>query len=112
MPPFWVVLLLTASALTGTVDGYFDGAGGADTLVFGAVTGASGSATTILGGEGNDTLGSTEDFAYVSLVGGAGVDSIYTAGSGDNVTNSTMLGGDGDDTLHVCWWCNQFQDQG
>ena len=31
-------------ALTGTVDGYFDGAGGADTLVFEAVTGTSGSA--------------------------------------------------------------------
>ena len=39
-------------ALTGTVDGYFDGAAGADTLVFAAVTGTSGSESTVLGGEG------------------------------------------------------------
>ena len=85
--------------LGGTVDGYFDGAAGADTLIFEAVTGASGSETTILGGAGNDTIGSGADFAYVSLVGGTGADSIYTAAGGDNATNSTLLGGDGNDTL-------------
>ena len=71
--------------LTGSATGasYFDLAGGGDTLVFGSngVTGLAAEKATILGGEGNDTLGSGGQYDYTSLVGGAGADSIYTTGS-------------------------------
>ena len=91
-------------SLTGSATGasYFDLAGGGDTLVFGSngVVGTSSEKATILGGEGNDTLGSGGNFDFTSLLGGAGADSIYTTGSIDDAENSTILGGAGNDVIN------------
>ena len=79
-------------SLTGTATGgYFDGAAGADTLVFAGIAGSSTAKATVLGGEGSDTLGSTGQYAYTSLTGGAGADSIYTTGSTSDADNATIL---------------------
>ena len=99
-PPSLVVQLLTVLSLTGTATGsYFDGAAGADTLVFAGIAGSSTAKATVLGGEGSDTLGSTGQYAYTSLTGGAGADSIYTTGAASDADNATILGGDGNDTI-------------
>ena len=52
-----------------------------------------------MGGAGDDTLGSTAQYAYASVVGGTGSDSIYTTNASSDADNSTILGGDGNDTI-------------
>ena len=65
--------------------------------MFAGIAGSSTAKATVLGGEGSDTLGSTGQYAYNSLTGGAGADSIYQFSS--DADNATILGGDGNDTI-------------
>jgi len=59
--------------------------------------------TTVLGGEGNDTIHVRSFGADASVDGGTGNDSITIDG---NITNITALGGDGNDTIDVRVWIN------